>query len=336
MDLNDELSTFRENPVHACLRYPTMTPDYARLIDAETWAFIDRTNAFYPPEAVDWPIERNREVYDRMARAFHAGRPPGIAVETTAIETPTHMIPIRIYAAERCDDRATILYFHGGGFVLGSLDSHDDVCAELCAATGLTVVSIDYRLAPEHTGTAALEDAIAAYGWVAAGLGRPVLLAGDSAGGNLAACLAHHAGAEGHRPLGQVLIYPLLGAEFDKGSYLTHARAPLLTTQDVVAYRDMRSGGTDRSADPRFTPLAAARFGHLPPTFVFTAQCDPLSSDGETYCSRLRAEGVEAFWHEEEGLPHSFLRARNMAPRARAAMERITRALVTLAGGARA
>lgn len=312
-----------------------MTPDYTRLIDAETWDFINRTNSFYPPEAVDWSIERNREVYDRMAQAFHAGRPPGIAVETTAVETPSHAIPIRIYSAEGGNGRATILYFHGGGFVLGGLDSHDDVCAEFCATTGLTVVSVDYRLAPEHKGTAALEDAIAAYGWVTAGLGHPVVLAGDSAGGNLAACLADHEGKEGRRPIGQVLIYPLLGADFDKGSYLTHAHAPLLTTRDVIYYRGMRTGGIDCSADPRFTPLAGSSFGHLPPTYVFTAQCDPLSSDGEIYCNRLRAEGVPASWHEEEGLPHSFLRARNTALRARAAMERITRALSTLAAEGR-
>ena len=313
-----------------------MTPDYTRLIDAETWDFINRTNAFYPPEAVDWPIERNREVYDRMAQAFHAGRPAGIAVETMVVETPSHAIPIRIYSAGHGNDRATILYFHGGGFVLGGLDSHDDVCAEFCAATGLTVVSVDYRLAPEHGGTAALEDAIAAYDWVTAGLERPVVLAGDSAGGNLAACLADHVGREGRGPIGQVLVYPLLGADIDKGSYLTHAEAPLLTTRDVLYYRDVRSGGIDCSNDPRFTPLASSSFRHLPPTVVFTAQCDPLSSDGEVYCNRLGAEGVQASWHEEVGLPHSFLRARGMSSRARAAMERITQALSALAADGQA
>lgn len=309
-----------------------MMPDYTELMDAETWAFIDRTNAFYPPQAIDWSISRSRETYDRMARAFHVGHPPGVNVGTTAIETPTHAIPIRIYSVERSDSSATILYFHGGGFALGGLDSHDDVCAEICAATGLTVVSVAYRLVPDHVATAALDDAIAAHDWVSVELKRPVLLAGDSAGGNIAACLANHVALLGRRPKGQVLIYPQLGADFDKGSYVTHAQAPLLSIQEVIFFQNLRAGGIDCSADLRVTPLAGDSFSHLPPTFIFTAQCDPLSSDGEAYYERLRADGVWVSWHEEEGLPHGYLRARHSVSRARAAMERIVQAILTLAG----
>ena len=123
--------------------------DYSKLIDAETWAFIDRTNSFYPPDAVDHSVEEQRRTYDRMCREFHAGQPEGVSAETTASDTPTHAIPIRIYRNARADDAAVVLYFHGGGFILGGLDSHDDVCAEICQRTGYEVVSVDYRLVPE-------------------------------------------------------------------------------------------------------------------------------------------------------------------------------------------
>jgi acetyl esterase len=268
-----------------------MAADYRKLLDGEMWAFIDRINAFYPPEAIDWPIEKNREVYDRMSRAFHAGRPAGVGVETKAIAAPTHRIPIRIYRAAVPYAAAVILYFHGGGFILGGLDSHDDICAELCAGTGYIAISIDYRLAPEHTGTAAFDDAMAALEWAAAGFGRPIVLVGESAGGNLAACVAHHMRGDVRAPVGQVLIYPTLGGDMTKGSYVIHAEAPLLMTSDVQFYADVRAGGADSSNDPRSTPLAASNFSDMPPTVVFTAECDPLSSDGEIYRDRIMATG---------------------------------------------
>jgi acetyl esterase len=184
--------------------------DYAKLIDAETWAFIERTNSWYPPDTIDYTIAEQRSIYDRMCRAFFVGYPEGVSAETTAIATPTHAIPIRIYRSATPDASAMVLYLHGGGFILGGLDSHDDVCAELCGRTGYEVVSVDYRLAPEHVHPAAFDDARAAFEWAAATYARPILLAGDSAGGNLAAALAHATRGHRHAPVGQVLIHSYL------------------------------------------------------------------------------------------------------------------------------
>jgi acetyl esterase len=310
-----------------------MAPDYRKLLDADIRAFIDRIDGFYPPEAIDWPIGRNREAYDRMSRAFHAGRPEGVAAETTAIAAPTRRIPIRIYRSAAPDASAIVVYFHGGGFILGGLDSHDDICAELCAGTGYAVVSVDYRLAPEHTGTAAFDDAVAAFEWVAAAYGQPIVLTGESAGGNLAACLAHHVRGHGRPPLGQVLIYPGLGGDTMKGSYVTHAHAPLLTASDVEFYHDVRAGGANSSKDPRYMPLAASDFSGLPPTVIFTAECDPLSSDGKAYRDRILAAGGRAHWLEEQGLVHGYLRARHMSGRAGASFSRIVEAVASLGKG---
>ncbi|PRD41431.1 esterase [Phyllobacterium phragmitis] len=307
-----------------------MSTDYSELIDQETWAFIERTNGFYPPDAVDLTVERQREIYDRMAQAFHAGYPVDIASADTFIETGTHRIPIRVYVKKAVEPEVICLYFHGGGFVVGGLDSHDDVCAELCEATGFRIISVDYRLAPEHAHPAAFEDCRAVFAHIAATSDLSVVLCGDSAGGNLAAAIAHHLRGGKRAPVGQVLIYPGLGGRTDEGSYLTHAEAPMLTTRDVLYYAEIRSGGHDWSNDPRFAPLSDSDFSNLPATVVLSAACDPLSDDGRRYCDRIVAAGGKALWRNEPGLVHGYLRARHNAGRAGASFRRICKAVQAL------
>lgn len=307
--------------------------DYTTLLDAETWAFIEKTDSFYPPDTIDQGIAEQRAVYDRMCRAFHASYPKDVSAETSAIETASHAIPIRIYRRGEPDEAAVVLYFHGGGFILGGLESHDDVCAELCARTGFEVVSVDYRLVPEHVHPAQFDDAVAAFDWAAARDGRPILLCGDSAGGNLAAAVAHARRNDAWAPVGQVLIYPGLGGDMDRGSYIEHAEAPMLATRDIAIYGKWRSGGRDVSRDATYAPLADSDFSDLPPTVVITAQCDPLSSDGESYRDAILAAGGRAMWVEEPGLVHGYLRARHTVSRARASFTRIVDALAALGHG---
>ena len=141
--------------------------DYSKLLDDETRAFIAQTDSYYPPDAVDLPVAGQREVYDRMCRAFFSGYPDGVTAETTAIAAEGRDIPIRIYRNAQANGAAVVIYYHGGGFILGGLESHDDVCAELCERTGFELISVDYRLAPEHQHPAAYDDAMAAFAWVA-------------------------------------------------------------------------------------------------------------------------------------------------------------------------
>ena len=306
--------------------------DYQALIDAETWAFIERTNSYYPPDTIDYTIAQQREIYDRMCREFFAGYPEGVAVETSAIATPTHDIPIRIYRSAP-QAAATVLYFHGGGFILGGLDSHDDVCAELCARTGYEVVSVDYRLAPEHLHPAAFDDVMSAFEWATANRDHPIVLCGDSAGGNLAAAVSHATRGHQRKPIGQVLIYPGLGGDRSRGYYVTHAEAPMLTVRDLEFYKNIRTGGVDRTGDITLSPLADGDFANLPPTVLITAECDPLSSDGEAYRARVAAAGGRAYWFEEPGLVHGYLRARHTVGRARASFTRIVDAVAALGTG---
>jgi len=308
--------------------------DYTNLLDAETWAFVERTNSFYPPDTIDYTIVQQREVYDRMCREFHAGYPDGMTAETTVIETPTHAIPIRIYRAAKPDASAMVLYFHGGGFMLGGLESHDDVCAEICDRTGYEVVSVDYRMSPEHLYPACHEDGYTAFEWATKTYAdRRIVLAGDSAGGNIAAAVAGRYRRHAHAPAGQVLIYPGFGGDPTKGSYITHADAPMLSTRDMAFYQKIRTGGADVSRDASFAPLRDTSFSDLPPTFVVTAECDPLASDGPAYRDAIRAAGGKAVSFEETGLVHGYLRARHSVKRARDSFTRIVKAARMLGQG---
>lgn len=306
--------------------------DYQALIDAQTWAFIERTNSFYPPETVGLPVSGQRNVYNRMCEAFNAGRPGNVSTRDTFVPATGRHVALRIYEREGGNPPATIVYFHGGGFVVGGLESHDDVCAELCSRTGFRVVSVDYRLCPEHLHPAAFDDAIDAVRWAIGLYEHRVIVCGDSAGGNLAAAVCGALRAE-TAIAGQVLIYPGLGGDRTKGSYLEHAHAPMLTLEEVNAYATLRTGGNESSGDPTAAPLADKDFSGLPPTVVFSAECDPLCDDGRDYRDALRAAGVVAELHVESGLVHGYLRARHTVDRASDSFDRIVESLKAMGGG---
>ncbi len=302
------------------------TPDYGLLLDDEVRAYISRGASFYPPNAVDLIIDEQRAVYDAMCAAFQAGYPDGI--ETW---DETHGgVPCRRYEGKAC--AATVIYYHGGGFVVGGLHSHDDVCAEICARAGVRVISVDYGLAPETTFPGCYNDAKAAFDAITAAYPGHVVMVGDSAGGNLAAAVTHHARGQ---VAGQVLIYPGLGGDRTKGSYVTHANAPELTTRDMEFYQKARTGDVPPPlGDPRYAPLHDGDFSGLPPTVIVTAECDPLSSDGGAYRDAIIAAGGRAMWFEEAGLVHGCLRARHMSARAAKFFDCVVDAVAALSKGA--
>lgn len=295
--------------------------DYQSLIDAPTWAFIARTNACYPPDTANRSIAEQRAIYDAMARSFHRGYPAGI----TARDETIAGVPCRIYPGTQ----ATLIYLHGGGYILGGLHSHDDICAEICQRTGFPVISVDYRLAPEHPHPAGYDDALAVIRTFAAS--GPYLLAGDSAGGSLAASVAHTMRHAANPPKGVVLIYPGLGGSPDQGSYLTHAHAPMLTREDTLFHGRIRhTPGVKPANDPTAYALQDNDFSNLPATIAFSAECDPHADDGRDYCAAITAAGGRATWHLEQGLVHGYLRARHSVPRAAASFDKIITAISTL------
>ncbi len=303
----------------------TARPDYDRLLDDEVRAYIARGAEFYPPNAVDLTIAEQRAVYDAMCSAFHAGRPEAVRTWDEAFGG----VPCRRYEVGPSD--VTVIYYHGGGFVVGGLHSHDDVCAEICARSGFRVVSVDYGLAPEVVFPGCFNDAQAAFEAITAAYPGRVLMVGDSAGGNLATAVTHHAR---RRVAGQVLIYPGLGGDPTTGSYVTHADAPELTTRDMLFYQTVRTGGAAvPQGDPRWAPLQDDDFDGLPPTVIVTAECDPLASDGGAYRDRVVAAGGRAVWFNEAGLVHGCLRARGMSARAAAFFDRVVDAVGALGAG---
>lgn len=307
--------------------------DYSRLLAPGIEAFIARTDACFPPDAAARGIAEQRELYNAMCKVFHAGYPDGVTATDGKLSAAGRAIQVRRYLPFSPAGEALVVYYHGGGFILGGLQSHDDVCAEICSAAGLPVVSVDYRLAPEFTHPAQSDDAIDAFRALAASHKGPIILCGDSAGGTLCAAVCHAVRGEEITPAGQVLIYPSLGGDESRGSYITHANAPGLTTADMKVYAALRSGGRKIMGDPAFKPLMDTDFSGLPPTVMVSAECDPLNDDCRDYRGALLSAGGKAHWIEEKGLIHGFLRARHMAEPARAAFSRIIEAVAALGKG---
>ena len=292
--------------------------DYQSLIDTQTWAFIKRTEDWYPSETASFSIEQQRNIYDAMCKEFFVGYPERVKVTNT----PMGGVPCRHYTLG--PSPKTVIYLHGGGFVVGGLESHDDICAEICSSTGLDVVSVDYRLSPEHKHPAAYDDALAVLTAVATQTKSPILLIGDSAGGNLAAALCHGTRGMGHTIIGQVLIYPGLGGDINKGSYIEHANAPMLTRDDILFYKGVRCvAGAEPVQDPTYAPLHDTSFAGLPATSLIAAQCDPLCDDCPDYETALLAANVPVTRVVATGMVHGYLRARTTVDRARKSFDYI-------------
>ena len=296
---------------------------YAGLEDPGIRDFLIAGERFYPPDAVTFTMAEQRAFYDRYCAHFRKPRPAGVATEDLRYAN----VPCRHYRPKGAAGAPLMVYLHGGGFVLGGLDSHDDVCAELCDGARIEVVAVAYRLAPEHPFPAAFEDCWAALKAIAS-TNAEIIVGGDSAGGNLAAALALKArDEEAPRLKGQVLIYPGLGGDMTAGSYVTQATAPGLSTADVQFYRDTYKGGGAKFAEP----LRETNYRGLPPAFLVAAALDPLHDDCFAYAARLAAAGVPAMVRDEPLLVHAFLRARNMSLPARASFDAITAACASLA-----
>lgn len=202
---------------------------YSMLMDKGIRDFMIMSDGFYPPNAVELSVEQQRALYNEMSAHFRKSRPDNIAVSDLSIADGNVDIPIRIYTQKSRSQLPVLLYLHGGGYVVGGLESHDDICAEIAYCADITVIAVDYRLAPEHPFPAAFNDCRAVL-YALQNLakkydfdGERLIVGGDSAGGNLAAALCFEA-RDRNRPkiAGQVLIYPGLGGDMSKGSYISH------------------------------------------------------------------------------------------------------------------
>ena len=301
-------------------------------LDSEIEDFIETSLRVSSNLSTDSSIEQQRQGYDASCHYFFQGYPDNVEAFDGSVKGRHGEIAIRRYRynAGNPDPNTQIVFIHGGGFILGSLESHDDICAELCAATGINTISIDYRLAPEFYYPVHLDDVTDAYLET-----RQVntILVGVSAGANLAAALCHRMKTSTRKPAGQVLIYPSLGGDLlNLDSYTSNANAPLLSSEDVRFYRSIRcKNGELPLDDPEFYPLLAKDYRGLPPTHTFSADIDPLRDDSALYVEKLKHIGIEAVWHNEAGLVHDYLRARHSSRKAADSFQRIIGAIKGLA-----
>jgi acetyl esterase len=255
------------------------------------------------------------------ARAqFSARNVPGMRADEVAkienrdMQGPGGSLGLRVYTPKGDGPFPLMVYFHGSGFVVCSLDTHDFMCRNLCAGTGCVVVSVDYRLAPEHKFPAAVDDCLAATLWAQANAsalradpGR-VLLAGDSAGGNLAAVTALRIRDEGGpKLLAQLLIYPVTD-HWTAGavSMEENAEGYGLGKAGMIWFWNHYLSDASEAAHPHVSPLRANDLSRLPPALVLTAQYDPLRDEGEAYAEKLRAAGVEVSMKRWDGMNHGF------------------------------
>ena len=299
---------------------PAIHPDMAVLLRAREDAV--------PPAAGASPAEV-RAFWSRYTAATHRPPPADMAVRDVAVPGPGGDVPVRLYRpAAAPASPGAILYMHGGGFVLGDLDSSDTTAWGLAEETGAVVASVDYRLAPEHPFPAAVEDCRAALDWLAETPGEAgidaarIAVAGDSAGGCLAAalCLASR-DAGGPLLRAQAPIYPCTGIDLSLPSYTDFADGPSLTTASMVWFRDAYTPDAESLANPLAWPAMAKDFSGLPPAFVHTAEIDPIRDEGRVYAAALARAGVDVTYREAKGMVHGFLRTRLSGGAGRAEFE---------------
>ncbi|MFF0279207.1 alpha/beta hydrolase [Rhodococcus aetherivorans] len=254
-------------------------------------------------------------------------------VRQLTVPTRAGTIRARLYRADSAapnGGRPALVYLHGGGFVLGTLDGADKLCRAIAAGSGWTVLSLDYRLAPENPYPAALEDCIDGYGWLtrtAPELGiDPGRLAvgGDSAGGNLAAALCLYRRDErSPLPVTQVLAYPAVDGTFTAPSWSDFADAPLLSTADARWCWDQYIGPEHRTGDHLAAPLRAESLRGLPPALILTAEVDPIRDDAEAYAARLRRDGVPVSLTRYTGVFHGFFTEIGMFAQTKQAIDEV-------------
>ena len=289
-------------------------------VDPQVQQIIDALAASEFEPIQELSPEAGRTQYERMVKARGIAPAPVAAVVDRAIPGPAGELPVRIYRPETdVGPLPALVYYHGGGHVIGNLDTHDAVARNLCNGARCVIVSVDYRLAPEHKFPAAAEDAFAAVRWCAtpgADIGidpERIAIGGDSAGGNLAAVaalMARDAGGPSIRL--QVLVYPVTDYGCDTESYRTYAEGyGMLEAQSMRWFRDHYLRDEADRLDWRAAPLRAGDLSGLPPALVLTAQCDVLHDEGEEYALRLRAAGVDVEHEDCEGMIHGFF---TMAP----------------------
>ena len=291
----------------------------------EIKAFLEAATAAGLPQVWEAPIEVIRR--NTQSRPALAGTPePLFDLSNRFIPGPTADLPIRIYRPSKVTER-TIVYFHGGGWVLNFLDIYDASLARLANQSGATIISVNYQKAPEHPFPIPFDDCYATLLWVIQNSAELAIdasklgVAGDSAGANLAAAVALKARDNDIALAFQLLIYPCNDRDFDTESYRTNATGYGLSTQAMQWFWQQYLQGDAHDQNPYAIPMRAENFSNLAPAIVITAEYDPLLSDGEKYVELLARDGVATSYKRYEGMIHGFFTNMAVTPAAERAID---------------
>jgi acetyl esterase/lipase len=281
-------------------------------LDPQAKALLEQMEAMGGPPLNEMSVSEARQSIEMM-KALTGEVEPVARVEDRAIPGPAGAIPVRIYWPSTTASLPVLVYYHGGGWVIGSVETHDGPCRALAKGAGCIVISVDYRLAPEHKFPAAAEDAYAALKWVAenaaevGGDALRVAIGGDSAGGNLTAAVALMARDRGGPPLVfQLLVYPVTDAHCDTPSYRDNGEGYFLTAPMMRWFWNHYLDKPEDGEVPYASPARAAELNGLPPALVITAEFDPLRDEGEAYARRLEEAGVSVRLSRYDGMIHGF------------------------------
>jgi acetyl esterase len=296
-------------------------------LDPQAQALLESMEAMGSPPLNTLSVADARKVMDTLVAL--GGEPEAVSkVEDREIPGPRGAIPIRIYTPGGDGPFPILVFFHGGGWVIGNIESHDGLCRSLTNAAGCVTVSVDYRLAPEHKFPAAPEDCYAATLWVAANAatinGDPqrIAVGGDSAGGNLAAVVPLMIRERGGpRLVYQLLIYPATDYFPDTPSMRDNADGYFLTRVDMVWFTNHYLTSEDDAKNPYVSPIKAKDLKELPPAMVITAEFDPLRDEGEMYAARLKEAGVPVVVKRYNGMIHGFFSMSAMLNQGKKAQE---------------
>ncbi|MFH1269130.1 MAG: alpha/beta hydrolase [Planctomycetota bacterium] len=302
-------------------------------LDPQVKVFLDKINALHTPPLSELTLEQVRAGV--TTDPAELGQPePMAATEDRHVPGPAGDVPVRIYTPHDSKPLPVFVYYHGGGFVLGDVPTHDAYCTAIAKAAGCIVVSVEYRLAPEHKYPAAVEDAFAAAGWVfghaAAFGGDPgrIAVGGDSAGGNLAAVVCLMArDRQVAQPVLQILVYPMTDCSFDTPSHREYAEGYLLSREEMDWFLDCYLERPADGQEPYASPLLAESLAGVAPALVITAEYDPLRDEGEAYAARLRESGVPVTLTRYDGMIHAFARKLALFDRAKIALQQVALAL---------
>jgi acetyl esterase/lipase len=304
-------------------------------LDPQAQVYLDRLAALGMSPIGELPVAEARGAMEATAAELFGPTDPVGSVMDQAVPGPAGPIRMRIYEPPGDGrDRPLLTYFHGGGWVVCSLDTHEGICRALARRTPCVVASVDYRLAPEHRFPAAVEDAWAATAWLAehaASLGADpdrIAVGGDSAGGNLAAVVALRARDRGLPLAFQLLVYPVCDDDLERPSYREYASGYGLTRDGMRSYWHHYLGpDRGRGSDPEASPLRAEKLAGVAPALVLTAEFDPLRDEGEEYARALERAGVAVTLSRYDGLIHGFYRMPAVIDRAQLAHDESAGAL---------